>query len=101
MSFIALDYLCAEHGPFESFERRPAPEHLPCPDCGAASERMMSAPLLKTTWAVAATTGKSDPPPPSVMNTELIADGHWDKYHNSRQRYWQDWREQRIKRSVS
>lgn len=102
MSLIACDYLCPSHGLFDSLEQRPAPTYVPCPTCATMSELQLSAPMLKTTWAVAATTAKSDgPPSPRYMETSTIADGRVDKYEAQRSSAWREWREKQIKRSVS
>ena len=43
MSFILVEYLCPEHGRFDSLESRPAPDVKPC-ECGLDAERVISAP---------------------------------------------------------
>lgn len=102
MSLIALDYLCPEHGPFDSLEQRPAPTYIPCPQCGAMSEQQFPSPMLKTTWAVAATTAKSDgPPSPAYMDTSSLADGRPERFQKQREDYFRSWREAQIRRSAS
>lgn len=102
MSLIAVDYLCPEHGVFDSLETRPAPTFVPCPRCGAMSEQQFPSPMLKTCWAVAATTAKSDAPPsPAYMDTSALADGRPEKYEAQRASYWRNWREDKIRRSTS
>jgi hypothetical protein len=48
MSLIMVEYICPDHGRFESLESRPAPSLQSCPDCGEAAELTISAPLTTT-----------------------------------------------------
>ena len=101
MSLIVRDYLCPSHGVFEQIEEREIPTEKGslCPKCNARSEYVMPAPRIKTCWATAATTAKSDGPPHrGYMNTADIADGYADRYQAGRDQYWEDDRNARIKK---
>lgn len=75
MSWIMLEYGCPSCGlRFESLEPRcEQPGELEC-ECGATAPRVMSAPLGRMKLGEV-TRGKSDPPPPHVMDTRPLADG--------------------------
>lgn len=96
---ILVDYLCTEPScglRFESLEHRPFPEQVFCPTCFGVSNWTPSpvATHMPVAWAVS--TGKSDPKPPGIADTEPLADGmkmsEWrkvqDKAADERRRAW-------------
>lgn len=73
---IMSDYLCPEHGPFEDLVARPAPDGVPCPQCGEFSTWLPCAPRIKRPVFVSCHRGKNDEKPfPEAMDTEPLADG--------------------------
>lgn len=96
MSFVLLEYACRLCGArHESLEARSAPAktipHPPC-GCAAVADRVVSAPKVKTCWASAVTTAKSEPRPgPAAMDTRPLAEGmppsQWRK---KRSEMWRD-----------
>ena len=74
--FLA-SYACPTCGPFESLELRAlVPDALSCPNCGAVSPVEECAGFMvrdKTRAVQAATTGKSDPRPPGMLDTRRLA----------------------------
>lgn len=98
---IACDYLCPTCGPFDSLEDRPAPPVRECPRCGELAELMFPCARIKTQWAVAGSTAKSDPAPHSgYMPTELLADGQRQEYADQRAKHWELWRQGEIKKRI-
>ena len=89
MSWLLLEYRCDCGVTIESLERRgEEPPTLPCRVCGGTADRAISAVRSKTVWGAAVSTGKSDPPPPGVMDTRGLAEGM--SYAEFRQRRRQD-----------
>lgn len=76
MSFVLLEFLCPEHDRFESLEdRATAPDAAPCPQCGASSPWVISAPMGRVKLG-SVTTGKFEPPPHRyALDTRPLADG--------------------------
>ena len=96
---ILVDYLCTASDcgrRFESLVDRPAPEQVYCPICFAVSNWTPSPTAVHMPVAWAAVRGKSDPKPPGIADTELLADGmkmsEWrkiqDKAADERRRAW-------------
>lgn len=74
MSLIAVEYLCEEHGRFESIEERPPPDDKPCPTCFGPAPWCISAPL-GTVKRASATQGRYEPPPVGYLDTRALGDG--------------------------
>lgn len=91
MSLVIHDYLCPDHGTFESIEERPAPEELPCPECQAPSPICMSA-VFGSVRVSSISQGKIDKPELATFtSTETIGEGEsvreWKK---RRVKMWRD-----------
>ncbi len=96
-SLIVMEYMCPEHGRFESLEpRATAPDSLPCPeidphdvDCGLASPWSPSAPKPHMAVGVVQT-GSSVERPPTALDTRPLADGmklsEWKKREQHKDR---------------
>ena len=106
MALIAADYLCPEHGRFDSLEVRGegglAPAERPCEICGAPSSRAMSAPLFKPQRG-AVSQGKEAPrDSPLIMDTKPLADGMpYHEWKAKRDKLFEDKRYEQIKRQLS
>lgn len=78
-SLVSRDYACPDHGPFDTLvERNHAEERVPqpCPECGAASEQVISAPAVHTQFAVSASRGRNDAKPHHMaLSTRALAEG--------------------------
>jgi len=74
MSWIMVEYLCPEHGRFESLEVRPAPSSRAC-ECGSSADLAVSAVSCKMPYGEIVARGENDERPPGVPNTEKLADG--------------------------
>ena len=75
MSIFLVDYLCAScEQTFEVFQDSGEVHREMLCECGGTASRCLSAVKSKTVWGAAASTGKSDPPPPGAMDTRPLAD---------------------------
>ena len=79
MGWMLAEYVCeapgCDRGRFEELQVRPAPREHPCPTCGAAADRVISAPKLKTFWVSADKGKKMAPPSKLAQDTEPLAEG--------------------------
>jgi hypothetical protein len=103
VSFVMLEFLCEEHGRFESLElRATAPDAAPCPECGASSPWCISSPLPKPQYGAVSQGKVSKAPVPLALDTEPLANGmsmrDWKK---RRKALWDNERIKRVKRMVS
>lgn len=71
---IIVEYLCPQHGRFESLEQRPPPDDKPCPSCFRPAPWCISAPYGRVKLASATSHGY-EAPPPGVLDTRAIGDG--------------------------
>lgn len=70
MSLIMVEYLCPEHGRFESLESRPAPQVAPCPTgCGEWAELVISAPAGFSQFVTFERGKLAEPPSPKFLDT--------------------------------
>lgn len=96
MAYVLLEYACRSCGArYESLEARSAiAKKLPHPPCGCAAvaDRVVSAPKVKTCWASAVTTAKSDGPPgPAAMDTRALGEGmKLSEFRAKRSAMWRD-----------
>ena len=80
---ITLEWLCPEHYRFATNEpRSTAPDARPCPECGATSPQVISAPSARVRIAEAIR-GPSQERPPNALDTRPLAEGmsygEWSK----------------------
>ena len=88
MSWILIDYCCAEHGRYELLEARPAPAATTCPECGADSPRAPSAVSGRVKMGEV-TRGESQAPPPGAIDTRPLADGMGrGEWRRRRREHW-------------
>lgn len=89
---IVSDYLCGDCGYFEAIVERPAPDLMPCPDCGKAAEWTISAVRIKHPTFISCHRGKSDPAPyAEALDTEALADGKitYNEFRKKRRAMWE------------
>jgi hypothetical protein len=86
------EFLCEKHGRFESLERAPVPESVPCPTCARAAPAVISAVASKTCWASAGPKGKPDPAPrPTATDTIPLGEGQtYNEWKANRRKVWRD-----------
>lgn len=84
-------------------ERDPLPASMPCTRCGAAAERVISAPKTMTVWGtVQRGKNSKDDIPPRALNTEALADGmSMNEFRARRRKQRAEWRRQRVRQMVS
>ena len=100
--WFLCEFLCESCGQVhESLEKRSAiPGAIDCP-CGSKAERCISAPKVKTPLITVAT-GKSDPPPPHVLDTRPLAEGQsYSKFKAERRKYHRDRTYAKVKQLVA
>lgn len=100
------DYHCPEHGRFELTVERDAsgeiPEHMPCAECGASSERVFGGAAVHTQFVISATRGRNDPKPHKyAMDTRKLAEGRKNEYRAERKKIREELRHQRVKDLLS
>jgi hypothetical protein len=82
VSWIIFDFECPEHGKFESMEKRPAPDTVPCPKCEKPSERRMPDPFGRVNFGAGryfdVVRGSKEPTPPGCVDTESFADNFYE-----------------------
>lgn len=107
MSLIAVDYMCPEHGRFDTLEERDAeglpPAERPCVVCGAPSSKVFPMARLKFPLFEVATRGKSDPVDNKrMLDTRALADGMDPvEFSERREKMWSDLEYAETKRQVS
>jgi hypothetical protein len=70
MSWLLLDYSCPDCSKVtEHFADRKAPEPTIACSCGGVAVRCLSPTPIKTDWGYV-DTGKSEPRPPHILNTD-------------------------------
>lgn len=73
---VLLEYMCPEHGRFESLEERAeSPDDVPCPDCGAISPWTISAPMPKLQKGAVSQGKFEEPQYKGQLDTRALADG--------------------------
>jgi putative FmdB family regulatory protein len=73
-ALIVAEYSCPECGEFEATVKRPTPDELDCPTCGATATWVISAPIGRVKRGEV-TQGKYEPPPAGYMDTRAIGEG--------------------------
>lgn len=102
MSLIALEFACPDHGRFDAtHERSSAPDSMPCPQCGRDSPWVISAPMGRVKLGEVSR-GKSDAPPPNVMDTRALGEGMpVSEWRAQREKQHNETRHRRVKEMAS
>lgn len=89
---VAADYRCPDHGLFDEIvDRATSAEPRPCPACGQASERALSAPMFKPQRFTVVKGKPEAPRSPMDMDTTALADGMpFHKWKEQRAAMWRD-----------
>lgn len=106
---MIAEYLCADHGIFETIVARDdqgdPPELHDCPAGCPAARLLISAPRVRKMWKpVAAVRGGYEPPPsPYHQDLSAVADGRqtMGEWQEQRDRVWEDWRRDEAKKATS
>jgi len=91
---VAREYACPEHGVFDDLvERNHATERAPrpCPECGAASELVISAPLGRVKLGEVTRGKVAEAPNPYALDTQPLAEGMSpSEFKERRRKLWSD-----------
>lgn len=101
MSWIMLEYQCSCGDRVESLERRSDPSSSIDHGCGEMAVRCLSA-VRGSVKLGEVTRGRSEPPPPEVLDTRPLADGMpLAEFRARRRKYHADRRYSQIKQELS